>query len=156
VNLAQLDQLQEETFAKASPATRDSYPPERRMVGEELRSYLDRRVFAVVSSTRRSGRPHAALSSYVRRNTTFWLPTVAGSIRERNLQSQPWLVLVVAEGDRGDHVAVIVEGPGAVMTPADVPADVVATAPDAWVSLWLRLDAQRLLSYAAEGATGRA
>jgi hypothetical protein len=156
VNLAQLGQLQEETFAKASTATRESYPPERRMVGEELSSYLDRRVFAVVSSTRPSGRPHAALSSYVRRDTTFWLPTVAGSVRERNLQSQPWLVLVIAEGDRGDHVAVIVEGPSAVMTPADVPADVVATAPDAWVSSWLRLDAQRLLSYAAEGATGRA
>jgi hypothetical protein len=154
MDLDQLDRLQLATFAGATQATRDSYPPERRIEGGDLRDYLDRRVFAVVSSTRPDGRPHAALTSYVRRDTAFWLPTVAGSVREQNLRAQPWLVLVVAEGDRGEHIAVIVEGPGIVVMPADVPPDVVATTPEAWVSAWLQLDAQRLLSYAAEGARG--
>jgi hypothetical protein len=147
-----LDRIQQETFAGATEATRESYPPERRIFGEALRSYLDRRVFAVVSSTRPDGRPHAALTSYVRQDAAFFLPTVAGSVRERNLRTQPWLVLVVAEGDHDEHIAVIVEGPGVAMAAADVPPGVAATAPESWVSSWLRLDAERLLSYAAESA----
>ena len=55
-------------------------------------------------------------------------------------------------GDRDEHVAVIVEAPGAAVSLSEVPFDVVATAPDAWVSMWLRMDAQRLLSYAAKRA----
>jgi len=155
MNLDQLDKLQEATFARATQATRDSYPPARRIMGEDLRGYLDRRLFAVVSSTRPDGRPHAAISSYVRRGTTFWLPTVAGSVRERNLRTQPWLVLVVAEGDRGEHIVVIVEGPVLVVAPPDVPAEVAAAVPGAWMSAWLRLDAQRLLSHADEPMAAR-
>ena len=147
-----LDSLQDESFALATQATRESYPPERRLTGERLQRYLDRRAFAVAGSTRPDGRPHAALTSYVRVGTTFWLPTMAGSIRERNLHTQPWLVLVVAEGDHAEHIAVIVEGPCAVAAPDDVPSEVAATAQGPWVSVWLRLEAQRLLSYAADGA----
>jgi Pyridoxamine 5'-phosphate oxidase len=141
------------TFSSATTATTESYPAERRLDGATLATYLDRRAFGVVASTRRDGRPHATPISYIRRGTTFWLPTVAGSVRERNVRAQPWLVLVITEGDHDAHVAVLVEGAAALLGPRDVPPDVTALAGD-WATSWLRLDAERLLSYAAAGALG--
>jgi hypothetical protein len=88
----------------------------------------------------------------VQRGTTFWLPTVAGSVRERNVRAQPWLSLVVTEGDRGRHIAVLVEGPAEVVEPAAAPADVRAAAGGDWVGCWLRLRAERVLSYGSAGA----
>lgn len=147
-----LGRLQTQTFARSTSATASSYPPERRLSGAQLASYLDRRAFAVVGSTRGDGRPHAAMSSYIRRGTTFWLPTVAGSVRERNLRGTPWLTMVIAEGDHGAHVVVIVEGPAEVIMPAGVPGDVRSAAQGDWVEAWIRLEAGRLLSYAADSA----
>lgn len=148
-----LGELQDRSFARATGVTAASYPPERRLSGAQLASYLDRRAFAVVGSARANGRPHAAMSAYIRREITFWLPTVAGSVRERNLRAAPWLTMVVAEGDRGEHIAVLIEGPAEVIEPSGVPADVRAQATGDWVSAWIRLTAERLLSYAAEGTS---
>src|SRR5215467_4513925 len=117
--------LQDRTFARATAATAISYPPERRLTAAQLASYLDRRAFAVVGSTRPDGRPHAAMSIFIRRGTTFWLPTMAGSVRERNLRTTPWLTMVIAEGDHPVHIAVLVEGPVEVLAPPEVPAKVV-------------------------------
>ena len=147
-----LGDLQDRTFARATAATAISYPPERRLSAAQLASYLDRRTFAVVGSTRADGRPHAAMSIYIRRGTTFWLPTMAGSMRERNLRRTPWLALVIAEGDHPVHIAVITEGHAEVVAPSDVPADVRAATTGDWVSAWIRVTAERLLSYADEGA----
>jgi len=148
-----LGDLQDLTFARATAATAISYPPERRLSAAQLASYLDRRVFAVVGSTRADGRPHAAMSVYVRRGTTFWLPTMAGSLRERNLRRTPWLTMVIAEGDHPVHIAVIAEGPAEIVTPQQVPADVRAAVTGDWVSEWICLMAERLLSYADENAS---
>src|SRR5215475_2882502 len=148
-----LGDLQDRTFARSTAATAISYPPERRLSAAQLASYLDRRVFAVVGSTRADGRPHAAMSVYVRRGTTFWLPTMAGSVRERNLRRTPWLTMVIAEGDHPVHIAVIAEGPAEILTPQQVPADVRAAVTGDWVSEWICLTAERLLSYADEGAS---
>jgi hypothetical protein len=93
------------------------------------------------------------MSVYIRRGADFWLPTVAGSVRERNLRARPWLTLVIAEGDHGDHIAVMVEGPAEVVEPSRVPADVRAAVGADWVSAWICLTAERLLSYAAEGTS---
>jgi hypothetical protein len=109
--------LQDQTFTRATAATAVSYPPERRLSAEQLASFLDRRAFAVVGSARADGRPHAAMSLYIRRGTTFWLPTMAGSVRERNLRGTPWLTMVIAEGDHPAHIAVIAEGPAEVVAP---------------------------------------
>jgi predicted pyridoxine 5'-phosphate oxidase superfamily flavin-nucleotide-binding protein len=147
-----LADLQERTFGGATPATSDSYPQERRLSGDQLAAYLDRRDFAVVGSTRPDGRPHLALSSYVRRGTTFWLPAVARSVRERNIRAQPWTTLVVNEGDHNLHIAVIIEGRAEVVAKAEVPPDVSAAISGDWIALWIVLRAERLLSYAAEGA----
>jgi general stress protein 26 len=147
-----LGDLQDQTFTRATAATAVSYPAERRLSAARLASYLDRRAFAVVGSTRGNGRPHAAMSLYVRRGTTFWLPTMAGSVRERNLRGTPWLTLVIAEGDHPEHIAVIIEGPTEVVVPPQVPEDVRAAVTGDWVSSWIRLTAERLLSYADENA----
>jgi hypothetical protein len=147
-----LGSLQDRTFARATAATAVSYPPERRLSGEQLASFLDRRNFAVVGSARANGRPHAAMSVYIRRGTTFWLPTMAGSVRERNLRGTPWLTMVIAEADHPVHIAVIAEGPAEVVAPPQVPADVRAAATGEWVSTWICLKAERLLSYADENA----
>ena len=145
--------LQHRTFARATTATVSSYPPERRLDAAQLASYLDRRAFAVVGSTRSDGRPHAAMSTYIRRDATFWLPTVAGSVRERNLRATPWLTMVIAEGDHDEHIAVLIEGSAEVVEPSLAPADVRAEVPGDWVSAWIRLTADRLMSYGAEGTT---
>lgn len=144
--------LQDQTFARATPSTNKSYPPERRLTAEQLVTYLDRRVYAVVSTARPDGRPHTAMSVYVRRDTTFWLPTMVGTVRERNLRQQPWLTLVVPEGDNAEHIAVIIEGPAKTYTLEEVPADVRAAMDSDWVDSWIRLDAQRVLSFAEDGA----
>ena len=147
-----LGDLQDRTFARATAATAGSYPAQRRLSAAQLASYLDRRAFAVVASTRADGRPHAAMSAYIRRGTTFWLPTMAGSVRERNLRGTPWVTMVITEGDHPEHVAVIAEGPAEIVAPPQVPADVRAAAAADWVSAWIRVTAERLLSYADEGA----
>jgi Pyridoxamine 5'-phosphate oxidase len=144
--------LQDRTFAQATAATAVSYPPERRLRATQLATYLDRRAFAVVGTTRGNGRPHAAMSVYIRRGVTFWLPTMAGSVRERNLRGTPWLAMVIAEGDHPEHIAVLIEGPAEVVAPPQVPADVRAAATSDWVSTWICLTAERLLSYADESA----
>lgn len=147
-----LGDLQDQSFARATAATAISYPPERRLSADQLASYLDRRKFAVVGSGRADGRPHAAMSLYVRRDTTFWLPTMAGSVRERNLRRTPWLTMVIAEGDHPVHIAVIAEGSTEVIAPPQVPQDVRTAVSADWVDTWIRLTAERLLSYADEGA----
>ena len=153
-----LAELQDRTFSRATAATAKSYPPERRLTPDQLTSYLSRREYAVIGSTRPDGRPHASMSMYVRSGSEFWLPTVAGSIRAKNLQTNPWLTLVVAENDDDTHIAVIAEGPAEVVALDDIPADVRATVDDQyayvwkWVKLWICLKTERVLTYAAESA----
>jgi hypothetical protein len=150
-----LASLQDQTFARATGATAASFPLRHRLTAAQLAGYLDRRAFAVVATTRPDGRPHATVCSYVRRDATFWLPTVAGAVRERNVRHQSWVSLVVSQGDHGDqskHVLVIIEGTGTVVPPAEVPPDVRARADGNWVGSWIRVRAERLLSYSAEGA----
>jgi predicted pyridoxine 5'-phosphate oxidase superfamily flavin-nucleotide-binding protein len=148
----ELAAVQERTFAGATRATADSYPPERRLSARQLADYLDRRAFAVIGSCRPDGRPHAAMSAYIRRGREFWLPTVGGSVRERNVRAQPWLTMTINEGDRDRHVVVLVEGTARVIAPADVPGEVRSAVAGNWVAAWIRLTAERLLSYASEGA----
>jgi hypothetical protein len=148
-----LADLQDRTFARATLTTIDTFPPERRLTPEQLAAYLNRRAYAVIGTTRPDERPHASMSMYVRRGTTFWLPTVSGSVRERNLRCQPWLTFVVPEGEFDDHIVVIVEGPAETLGIDETPDDVRTAVDRDWVSAWIRLRAERLLSYAAEAAT---
>jgi hypothetical protein len=92
------------------------------------------------------------MSAYIRQGREFWLPTVGGSVRERNVRAQPWLTMTITEGDRDAHVVVLVEGSASVVAPAGVPAEVLAAVTGDWVVTWIRLTAERLLSYASDGA----
>jgi hypothetical protein len=60
--------------------------------------------------------------------------------------------MVIAEGDHPVHIAVVAEGPAEVVAPERVPADVRAAVTADWVSSWIRVTAERLLSYADERA----
>jgi hypothetical protein len=98
------------------------------------------------------------MSMYIRSGSTFWLPAVAGSIRARNLRTNPWLTLVVAENDDESHIAVIAEGPAELVPLDELPDDVRATVDQNssqvwnWVDVWIVLRTERVLSYAAEHA----
>jgi hypothetical protein len=153
VTAADLADLQDRTFARATSTTGHTYPPERRLTAEQLVSYLDRRTYAVTGTTRPDGRPHASMSMYFRRGATFWLPTVSATVRARNLRTQPWLTLVVPEGEDEDHITVIVEGPAETLGLDVTPGEIRAAFDRDWVRAWIRLRAERLLSYAAEGAS---
>jgi hypothetical protein len=146
----ELGALQDQSFARASAATGRAYPPERRLTAAQLARYLDRRAYAVVSSARADGRPHAAPSLFYRRGTEFWLPTVAGSAREVNVRVHPWLALTVTEGDDDEHVAVLIEGPAEAVAPDEAPEEFRAR-PGDWARVWLVLRAQKVLSYAEPG-----
>lgn len=148
----ELAAVQEQTFANATSVTAGSYPPGRRLSARQLADYLDRRAFAVIGSCRPDGRPHAAISSYIRQGRHFWLPTVGGSVRERNVDARSWLTMTITEGDRDHHVVVLVEGTATVVAPAGVPAEVRAAVTGDWAAVWIRLTAERLLSYASAGA----
>lgn len=132
---------------------RTAYPPERRMTGPQLARYLERRTYALASSTRADGRAHAAPTLFTVYAEAFWLPTVGGAVRLRNVQAHPWLALSVLEGEHDNHAAVLTEGPAEVLTtaPADVhDATVLRNAGGSldWATAWLRMTPQRLFSFA--------
>jgi hypothetical protein len=150
---AWLGQLQGASFTGAGGPLRAAYPPERRMTGPQLARYLERRTYALASSTRPDGRPHAAPTLFSLYAEAFWLPTLGGAARLANVRAHPWLALSILEGEHDTHAAVLTEGP----------AEVVATVPDEvrsitevrnrggtleWATAWLRMTPQRLFSFA--------
>jgi general stress protein 26 len=146
-----LGAIQEATFAKAASYTAASYPPESRLSPEQLNRYLDQRAFAVVGSTRPDGRPHSVPTSYVRRGAALWMPIGKGSARERNIRANPKVSLVVAEGDHDRHVAVIIEGTADVVDCDSAPSDLREQMDGDWIEGWVRLRANRVMSYASPG-----
>lgn len=158
-----LARLQEASFRQAGRAVRTAYPPERRMAGPVLAGYLERRTYALASTTRPDGRPHAAPTLFSVHAEAFWLPTVGNAARLRNVTAHPWLALSIMEGEHDTHAAVLTEGPAEVLTAA--PAWVLETTRRRneggsldWATAWLRMSPQRLFSFAEvawESTTGR-
>lgn len=148
-----LGRLQEESFRQGGQAVRTAYPPERRMTGLQLAEYLDRRTYALASSTRPDGRAHAAPTLFSIYAEAFWLPTVGGAVRLRNVQAHPWLALSVLEGEHDTHAAVLTEGPAEVLTTVPPEVHNVTQQRNAggtldWATAWLRMTPQRLFSFA--------
>lgn len=148
-----LGRLQEESFSQAGEALRKAYPPERRMTGPQLAEYLEHRTYALASSTRPNGRAHAAPTLFTIHAEAFWLPTLGGAARLRNVRAYPWVALSVLEGEHDAHAAVLTEGPAEVLT--DVPEQVRHTTelrnddgPLDWATAWLRVTPERLFSFA--------
>jgi hypothetical protein len=150
---AWLGRLQEASFSQGGQAVRKAYPPERRLTGPQLAVYLERRSYALASSTRPDGRAHAAPTLFSIYAEAFWLPTLGGAVRLRNVQAHPWLALSVLEGEHDTHAAVLTEGPAEVLT--KVPAEVReatelrnAGGTLDWAEAWLRMTPERLFSFA--------
>ena len=149
---AWLSRLQDASFSRAG-AVRKAYPPERRMTGPQLAGYLARRTYALASSTRPDGRPHAAPTLFSIYAQAFWLPTLGRAARLGNVRAHPWLALSIIEGEHDTHAAVLTEGPAEVLE--TVPAD-VRTITELrnrggsldWATHWLRMTPQRLFSFA--------
>jgi hypothetical protein len=123
------------------------------MTGPQLASYVQRRTYALASTTRPDGRAHAAPTLFSVYAEAFWLPTVGNAARIANVRAHPWLALSIVEGEHDTHAAVLAEGA----------AEMLATVPDevrriteqrnrggslAWATVWLRMTPQRLLSFA--------
>ena len=149
---AWLGRLQDASFSQAG-AVRKAYPPERRMTGLELAGYLTRRTYALASTTRPDGRPHAAPTLFSIYAEAFWLPTLGTAARLGNVRAHPWLALSIIEGEHDTHAAVLTEGPAEVL--ATVPADVWSITEVRnrggsldWATDWLRMTPQRLFSFA--------
>lgn len=149
---AWLGRLQDASFSRAG-AVRKAYPPERRMTGPQLASYLARRTYALASSTRPDGRAHAAPTLFSVYAEAFWLPTLGNAVRLGNVRAHPWLALSIIEGEHDTHAAVLTEGTAEVL--ATVPEDVwsiteLRNAGDSldWATAWLRMSPQRLFSFA--------
>jgi hypothetical protein len=149
---AWLGRLQEASFSRAG-AVRTAYPPERRMTGPQLAGYLARRTYAVASSTRPDGRPHAAPTLFSLYAEAFWLPTLGSAARLGNVRAHRWLALSITEGEHDTHAAVLTEGPAEVL--AAVPDDVWSITllrnrggSLDWATHWLRMTPQRLFSFA--------
>jgi Pyridoxamine 5'-phosphate oxidase len=100
-----LAELQAASFERANEATKASWPPERRLSGEQLARVLSQRRYAIVASTRRNQRAHATPSSFVWHDGELWLPSVAGAVRVRNVEAIPWRSVVITEGDGEEHVS---------------------------------------------------
>ncbi len=81
------------------------------MSPRELTEFLNKKRYAVLATSRRDGRAHAAPIGFVIWKNGFWIASIEGA-RTRNLRNRPWASIVVAEGDStGEHRAVIAEGP---------------------------------------------
>jgi hypothetical protein len=109
-----LDALHERSLATATAGTMESWPADRALRGAALDGFVDRKRYAMLSTTRRDGRPHAAMVAYCVRDGRFWLPAIGGAQRVRNVVSEPFASLLITEGEDQEHVAVWIEGPAAV------------------------------------------
>ena len=122
-----LDQVQVRSYEAASAATLDSWPPEHALLPADLDSFLARKRYAVLSTARPDGRPHAVMIAFVVHQGRLWLPAMAGAVRTGNVLVEPSATLVVSEGEGDDHIAVVVEGEA-----------VVHQDPEALLDEWLR------------------
>ena len=95
---AWLGRLQDGSFSRAGRAVRRAYPPQRRMTGHQLAGYLERRTYALASSTRPDGRAHAAPTLFSLYAEAFWLPTLDSAARLGNVRAHPWLDRRIASG----------------------------------------------------------
>jgi hypothetical protein len=123
------------------------------MTGSEPADYLQRRTYALASTTRPDGRAHAASTLFTLSDAAFWLPTLGDAARLRNVRGHPWLALSILEGQHHTHAAVLAEGHAEVLTAA--PQSVRETTRlrnqgDSldWATAWLRMIPERLLSFA--------
>lgn len=153
-----LGQIQDATFARASGATLHAFPPERRLDGTAIVTFLARRRFATLATVRPDGRPHAAPTGFALVGHRIVIASLEDAARIRNLRSQPYASLVVSD-DAEAHGVVMVEGTTRLLTPTAAPIDIRTPFRDedgalpSWIGLFIVLSPERILSYASDGFT---
>jgi len=152
-----LPRVQEASFARASSATREAFPKERRMDGATLVTFLTTRRYCVLATVRPDGRPHAAPIAYALVGTRFVFASLPDAARVRNLQHTPHASIVVSEAEGDRHAVVLAEGTATIVPTLEAPLewrepfrDAEGSMP-AWVGVIITVTTERLLSYAAEG-----
>ena len=148
-----LEEVQDATFAGASAATTGSFGPSQRLSGEQLVRVLTTRRNAVFATTRRDGRPHSTPAAFVLHERSIWLPLVPGAVRAKHVARQPWVSMVISEGQLDSHGVVIIEGPAALAEPGEAVLEAAKAKLGgvSWVERWIRLTPERILSYASPG-----
>lgn len=107
---AAFTEIQEQSYARASPSILTSYPRNRAMDGPRLAAFLDGRRYAVCATSRTDGRPQASPVAFITWTGAFWFASVRGA-RLRNLRGRPYASVVIMDGEGPTHRAVIAEGP---------------------------------------------
>ena len=146
-----LEEVQDATFAAASAATTGNFGPNKRLTGEQLITVLTTRRNAVIATTRRDGRPHSTPGSFLLHGRSIWLPVVPGAARAKHLAKQPWVSMVISEGQLETHGVVIIEGPAALAEPHEevLEAAKAKLGGVGWIGQWIELRPERILSYAS-------
>lgn len=126
------------------------------MNGAAIARFLADKRYAAVATTRRDGRPHAAMTGFFADGTVVWLPVMKGTARAANVRAQPYAAVVVSDGEGDEHTVVMLEGPASVVD--EPPDDTMerweartGSRPD-WAVAWIRVDGQRLFSYAGDSS----
>ena len=110
-SIRRLIAIQDDSYARAGRGLRESFPRHLAMDAPAMAAFLQQKVYGVLATGRRVGRPHAAPIAFSVWNGAFWIATVEGA-RLRNLRLRPYASIVIMEGDeRSRHRAVIAEGP---------------------------------------------
>jgi PPOX class probable F420-dependent enzyme len=145
-----LARLQEASYERAAAAVRGAWPPESAMDPAQLAAFLTERHFCVLATTTPKGRPQARPVAFTVLGDVFWFATGAGG-RLRNVERTPWISFVIADGDRGSHRAVVVDGPARIVE--EPPDELVAAWEErhgsraGWAAAWLEVRPRRLFSF---------
>lgn len=156
-----LTDIQERSYLRASKSLLESYPKTHAMNASELGEFLDRKIYAVLATTRPDGRAHATPVGFLLWRSAFWIASIEGT-RARNLKNQPWASIVIIEGEPPrKHQAVIAEGPVQMHKDSEMKEILLeqeftgrwerklGRKPD-WASVLIELRPKRLFSYDAK------
>jgi nitroimidazol reductase NimA-like FMN-containing flavoprotein (pyridoxamine 5'-phosphate oxidase superfamily) len=147
-----LHEIQEASYRRASSGILGSWPPERSLGAAELAAFLDECRYCVLATATASGRPQARPVAFIPFDGALWFATGASG-RLRNLERTPWISVVVSEGERDHHRAVVADGP---VTISDGPPEGLLESWETrfdsraeWAVAWFELRPERLYSYSS-------
>ena len=119
------------------------------MDGARLLSFLARKRYAVLATTRPDGRPQAAPVGYALVGTKFVMASLPDAQRVRNLKHEPHASLVIDEDESERHGVVIVDGTTRLLQPLEAGLEMRApfrddagTFPD-WIGVLIVLTPER-------------
>jgi nitroimidazol reductase NimA-like FMN-containing flavoprotein (pyridoxamine 5'-phosphate oxidase superfamily) len=147
-----LYEIQAASYGRASPGILSSWPPEKALGAEELAAFLDQRRYCVLSTSTAGGRPQARPVAFVPVGDALWFGSAASG-RLRNVERTPWVSVVISEGERDQHRAVVADGP---VTVRATPPEGLLDAWEArfgsradWAVAWIELRPERVYSYSS-------